>query len=88
VHSLDRSNKEGITLKKLIELSSDEEMSMVWFGANIWKDGHRCPKCDCRCTTETGATQTIPYYCRSCYRRFSLRIRTIMMKYSKIRYQN
>ncbi len=35
MRSLDRSNKERITLKNIIELFLDEKVSIVWFEVSI-----------------------------------------------------
>ena len=84
--TLNKSDKKGLPLKDLFERFPDDETAMAWFEANLWEGGRKCPRCGCRRTTETGATQTMPYYCRGCHRRFSVKIGTVM-EYSKISYQ-
>ncbi len=86
MNSSNKNDREGASINDLNELFPDEEASMAWFEANIWEDGRKCPRCDCRRTTETGTTQTMPYYCRGCHRRFSVRTGTVM-ECSRISYQ-
>ncbi|MCY4303835.1 MAG: transposase [Aestuariivita sp.] len=40
-----KHKREGISLKKLMDMFPDDETACVWFEKQIWLDGPVCPHC-------------------------------------------
>ena len=66
-----RHYRTGITLPELFALFPTEDAARVWFEAQRWPQGRYCPRCVSLDTTAT-PTNTLPYWCPSCRRRFSV----------------
>ncbi len=73
-----RNEREGMTVKELFDRFPTDEAAREWFEARIWPDGRHCPRCGSTETTETPASESMPYHCPACRRYFSVRIGTVM----------
>ena len=72
-----RSHRKGITLVELARRHPDEGAARAWFKAISWPEGRFCPQC--RGTgTYACPKQTMPYRCRTCRKRFSVRTGTVL----------
>ena len=73
-----RHERDGITLAQLFATFPDDATAEVWFAGMRWPDGPQCPRCDSD-RVQTGASHpTMPYRCRDCRRRFSVKTGTAM----------
>lgn len=73
-----RNERAGMTVKQLFDRFPTEDSAREWFESQIWPEGRHCPRCGCTETTETPASETMPYHCPACRRYFSVRIGTLM----------
>ncbi len=80
-----KAHRKGMSLIEIIERFPNDKTAMEWFEGIVWSDGRKCPRCSSHGTTET-TNQSMPYYCHSCQKRFSVRTGTIMES-SRIGYQ-
>lgn len=55
----------------------DETSATKWFESNFWPDGRKCPHCNGTHTYETKGN-SMPYRCRPCNKRFSVRTGTLL----------
>ena len=78
--------REGITLPDLFRRLPDDESAEAWFAGIRWPEGPRCPVCDSDSIQSGCAHKTMPYRCRKCSKKFSVRTGTVMQK-SKLGYQ-
>ena len=73
-----RVDREGLTLTELFRKFPDHATAEAWFAAQRWPDGARCPHCD-HASVQSGAKHpTMPYRCRACKKRFSVKTGTVM----------
>lgn len=73
-----RAEREGLTLVELFGMFPDDATAEAWFAAQRWPDGARCPHCD-HASVQSGAKHpTMPYRCRGCKKRFSVKTGTVM----------
>ena len=72
-----RSHRKEITLLALARRYPSEGAAREWFEAIYWPEGRFCPQCR---GTDTYACpkQTMPYRCRTCRKRFSVRTGTVL----------
>jgi len=64
----------------------DDATAEAWFIERRWPEGVTCPHCG-SCNVQTGAKhKTMPYRCRACRKRFSVKTGTVMQS-SKLGYQ-
>ena len=76
----------GITLPELFRLFPDDSTAARWFVETRWPNGAGCPYCG-SINVLTGAKhKTMPYRCRDCRKRFSVRTGTAMQS-SNLGYQ-
>ena len=83
-----RSDREGVSLTKLVKMFPDDSAAREWFENKIWPDGPFCPKCG-SLNVQTGIKhKTMTHRCRDCEGkpRFSLKTGNIM-EGSKLSYQ-
>ncbi|MCY3887942.1 MAG: IS1595 family transposase [Chloroflexi bacterium] len=81
-----KSTRNGISLTELFEIFPDDQTAERWFHDSRWPDGAICPHCDSG-NVQTGASHpTMPYRCRDCRKRFSVRTGTAMAD-SKLGYR-
>lgn len=73
-----RSEREGLTLAGLFRMFPDDATAEAWFAEKRWPEGPRCPHCD-HASVQSGAKHpTMPYRCRQCKKRFSVKTGTVM----------
>ena len=81
-----RHEREGISLVGLFEKFPDDETAERWFVQQRWPDGVICPFCDSKRITDNSARESMPYRCKDCKKRFSVKTDSVMHS-SKIGYQ-
>ena len=70
--------RQGLSLKSLFKMLPNEAAAERWFENARWPNGIGCPCCG-SVRVQTGAKhKTMPYRCRDCRKRFSLRTGTAM----------
>lgn len=73
-----KAHREGITLTDLIRMFPDDAAAERFFADERWPNGVACPKCG-SLSVQTGAKHaTMPYRCRDCRKRFSVKTGTVM----------
>ncbi len=78
--------REGLTLAEFFRKFPDDATAEAWFAKTRWPDGPHCPDCDSERVQSGAAHPTMPYRCRDCRKRFSVRTGTVMAQ-SKLGYQ-
>ena len=78
--------RNGITLMELFQLFPDDETAEKWFVATRWEHGIRCAYCDSENVNTQAKHATMPYRCRDCKKRFSVKSNSVMQA-SNIGYQ-
>ena len=85
-HAPGRSHRTGISLAELFRMLPDDTAAERWFVEKRWPDGICCHYCGSE-SVQTGAKhKTMPFRCRDCRKRFSVRTGTVMQS-SKLGYQ-
>ena len=85
-HAPGRSHRTGISLAELFRTFPDDAAAERWFVEKRWPNGICCHYCG-SISVQTGAKhQTMPFRCRGCRKRFSVRTGTVMQS-SKLGYQ-
>ena len=76
----DKANREGISLKQLMDMFPTDEKAREWIEAQIWPDGPYCPHCGSKNVQHPIKHKTMTHRCRDCPKRpqFSLKTGTIM----------
>ena len=69
--------RKGLSLAELIRQFSDNATAEQWFVAVRWPNGPQCPHCESD-NIQSGAAHKMPYRCRDCRKRFSVRTNTVM----------
>ena len=73
-----KHHREGITLAQLFRRFPDDATAEKWFAQQRWHGEEHCPHCG-SLNVQTGAKhKTMPYRCRDCRKRFSVRTGTAM----------
>ncbi|MDE2867527.1 MAG: IS1595 family transposase [Chloroflexota bacterium] len=82
-----RYHRKGITLTELADMFPDDAAAEAWFAKQRWPlDKPWCPHC-WSMRVQTGASHpSMPYRCRDCRKRFSVRTGTVMER-SKLGYR-
>ena len=78
--------RKGLTLAEFFRKFPDDATAEAWFAETRWPDGPRCPHCNSDRIQAKAAHPTMPYRCRDCRKRFSVRTGTVMAD-SKLGYQ-
>ena len=78
--------RNGITLTELFQLFPDDATAEKWFVKCRWEDGIRCVDCESENVNDHTAHATMPYRCRDCGKRFSVKTNSVMYA-SNIGYQ-
>ena len=75
-----KSDREGISLVRLVKLYPDDEAARVWFESKIWPDGPYCPRCGSFNVQAGIKHKTMTHRCRDCdgHPMFSLKTGNIM----------
>ena len=70
--------REGLTLQELFHRFPDDAAAAAWFVEGRWPNGAVCPRCEST-NVQTGARHpSMPYRCRACGNRFSVKTGTVM----------
>ena len=72
-----KAHRKGISLIELTEMLPNEQAAKTWFEARRWPDGPTCPHC-ASTAISAAPTSTMPWRCRACRKRFSVRTGTVM----------
>ena len=83
-----KSDREGISLTRLMRMFPDDEAARHWIEAQIWPDGPYCPHCGSTNVQCGIKHKTMTHRCRECPNRpqFSLKTGTVMQG-TKLGYQ-
>ena len=81
-----KSNRNGISLSELFGMFPDDATVESWFAESRWPNGAACPYCGSVNVQAGAAHKTMPYRCRDCRKRFSVRTGTAMAD-SKLGYR-
>ena len=81
-----KADRRGISLMELMGRFPDDDTAERWFVETRWPDGPHCPHCG-SVNIQSGAKHpTMPFRCRTCRKRFSVRTGTAMQA-SNLGYQ-
>ncbi len=78
--------RKGMSLVEVMRVFPDDATAEAWFVKARWPEGVRCPYCESDRVQEGAAHKTMPYRCRACRKRFSVKTGTVMQS-SKLGYQ-
>ena len=67
-----------MTLVELMQMFPDDAEAERWFVETRWPDGPACPNCESTNVQSGAAHKTMPYRCRTCRKRFSVKTGTAM----------
>ena len=81
-----KSYRTGITLVELFQMFPDNATAERWFEKQRWPDGPRCIECGSNGVQVGCKHKTMPYRCRACRKKFSVKMGT-PMEASNIGYQ-
>ena len=81
-----KSYREGMTLPDLFRMFPDDDAAEAWFAGVRWPDGVACPACGSVNVQDGCKHKTMPYRCRDCRKKFSVRTGTVMQA-SKLGHQ-
>ena len=70
--------RKGISLVEVMDMFPDDHTAGQWFANVRWPDGPVCPHCQSSNVLSGGSHPSMPYRCRSCRKRFSVRTGTVM----------
>ena len=73
-----RAHRKGITLVELLKLFPDDEAAELFFIKKRWPDGIACHWCGSTRVQVGCKHKTMPFRCRDCRKRFSVRTGTVM----------
>ena len=79
-------HREGITLAELFKMFPDDATAEEWFVECRWSDGIECVECESKNINNHAAHATMPYRCRDCGKRFSVKSNSVMQR-SNLGYQ-
>ena len=81
-----RPYRKGLTRAEFFRKFPDDATAEALFAEMRWPNGPRCPHCNSDRVQSGAAHKTMPYRCRDCRKRFSVRTGTDMADY-KLGYQ-
>lgn len=70
--------RNGITLIELFQMFPDDTTAEKWFVECRWPNGIECAYCDSSNVKDNAKHATMPYRCRDCGKRFSVKTDTVM----------
>ena len=73
-----QAHRDGITLVDLIRMFPDDATAEAFFADERWPNGVACPRCGSVSVQSGAAHKTMPYRCRDCRKRFSVKTGTVM----------
>ena len=68
-----QAHRNGITLVDLIRMFPDDATAEAFFADERWPNGVACPRCGSVSVQSGAAHKTMPYRCRDCRKRFSVK---------------
>ncbi len=81
-----KSYRKGISWMEILKMFPDDATAEAWFAQKRWGNEPACPHCG-SVNVQSGAKHpTMPYRCRDCRKRFSVRVGTVMQG-SNLSYQ-
>ena len=78
--------REGISWVDLFKKFPDDKTAEKWFIKIRWPEGIACPHCGSVRVNEKATHKTMPFRCRDCFKRFSVKTGTVMQN-SNLGYQ-
>ena len=78
--------RKGMSIIEAVKMFPDDKASEEWFVKKRWPDGPHCPHCGSLSIQSGASHKTMPYRCRDCRKRFSVRTKSAMDS-SKLGYQ-
>ena len=81
-----RNEREGLTLAALFERFPNDAAAEAWFADQRWGGEPHCPHCGSYNVATGAKHKTMPYRCRDCRKRFSVKTGTTMQA-SNLGYQ-
>ena len=85
-HAPGQSYRAGISLIELFKMFPDDATAEAFFVDERWPDGLECPYCESDNVQSGAKHKTMPFRCRACRKRFSVKTGTVM-EASNIGYQ-
>ena len=82
-----KSHRKGMSVTELVAMFPDNATAETWFAETRWPNGPWCPHCGSINIQSGAAHKTMPYRCRDCRKRFSVRTGTVM-EASNLGYQD
>ena len=73
-----QSFRKGLSLPELVRMFPDDTAAEAWLVDTRWPNGVQCPNCGSWRIQSGTAHKTMPYRCRECRKRFSVRSKTVM----------
>jgi len=81
-----QTHRKGLSWPQLIRMFPDDAAAEAWFASVRWPNGPQCPHCASSNIQSGAAHKSMPYRCRACRKRFSIRTHTVMAD-TKLGYQ-
>ena len=81
-----KTYRTGLTLAQVFDMFPSDAAAERWFADVRWPDGLGCPHCGSVSVQDGCKHKTMPYRCRDCAKKFSVRTGTVMAE-SKIGYR-
>ncbi len=78
--------RKGISLFEVMDMFPDNHTAELWFAEIRWPNGPTCPHCLSDNVQSNCSHPSMPYRCRSCRKRFSVRVGSVMQD-TKIGYR-
>ena len=78
--------RKGLTLVQILRMFPDDATAEAWFIKNRWPNGPVCPHCGSTNIQSGASHPTMPFRCRKCRKRFSVKTGTVMQS-SNLGYQ-
>ena len=73
-----KAYRKGLSLVEIMQMFPDDATAERWFADARWPNGPACPHCGSENVQSGAAHPTMPYRCRECRRRFSVKTGTVM----------
>ena len=81
-----KAHRQGISLVELFEKFPNDEEAEAWFRDLRWPNGIECPACGSQRVQDGCAHKTMPFRCRDCDKKFSVKTGSVMQS-SKLGYR-
>ena len=78
--------REGISLVELFKRFPNDKKAEEWLIKTRWPEGIACPHCGSVRVNDKATHKTMPFRCRDCFKRFSVKTGTVMQN-SNLGYQ-